>query len=448
MRDLGAGATPRRCGNGSSMRALHSLEENTMRTSFRTKAALAFVATALAWPLAAAPRVGEAARDERKARTDDRDDVARPDGWITLKTKLALLTAADLGAGEIDVDTDDGRVTLKGKVETAAEKARAERVAGKIEGVKEVRNRLQVVPESRKEQVKATDAQVKERLRDRLEREESLDDVEVASVDAGVVVLKGDVEKLSHELKAVEEARKIPGVRRVSSRIEVDEEKRSAGERVDKRPARTAQDAPRPAVKAPRAPREAPARDREGADREKADREKADREKADRERPARTADSPDAWLTLKTKVALLTAKDVSGTAIDVDTAEGRVTLHGKVATAEERAKAEQVARGIDGVQDVQNLLQVVPEAKRDVVQTSDSEVRERVEEALRADESVKGVSVASVNAGVVLLDGKVTSLRQSVRALEIANKVPGVRQVASEMVVEGEKDEPEAKDKR
>jgi len=42
------------------------------------------------------------------------------------------------------------------------------------------------------------------------------------------------------------------------------------------------------------------------------------------------AATPDAWITTKTKLALLTTEGVSGTAIHVDTVLGRVTLYGKV----------------------------------------------------------------------------------------------------------------------
>jgi osmotically-inducible protein OsmY len=58
---------------------------------------------------------------------------------------------------------------------------------------------------------------------------------------------------------------------------------------------------------------------------------------------------PDAWITTKTKLALLTTEGVSGTAIHVDTILGKVTLHGKVRSAEEKAKAESIAKKIDGV---------------------------------------------------------------------------------------------------
>ena len=59
--------------------------------------------------------------------------------------------------------------------------------------------------------------------------------------------------------------------------------------------------------------------------------------------PARAA-TPDAWITTKTKLALLTTEGVSGTAIHVDTILGKVTLHGKVRSAEEKAKAESIAK--------------------------------------------------------------------------------------------------------
>ena len=68
-----------------------------------------------------------------------------------------------------------------------------------------------------------------------------------------------------------------------------------------------------------------------------------------------------------------------------DTVEGRVTLHGSVGSEAEKAKAEQVARGIEGVREVRNLLQVVPERAKERAQTSDDQLKQRVEAALKAD---------------------------------------------------------------
>jgi osmotically-inducible protein OsmY len=67
---------------------------------------------------------------------------------------------------------------------------------------------------------------------------------------------------------------------------------------------------------------------------------------------------PDAWITTKTKLALLTTEGVSGTAIHVDTVLGRVTLYGQVGSAAEKATAERVTQQIDGVTGVRNLLRL------------------------------------------------------------------------------------------
>jgi osmotically-inducible protein OsmY len=56
---------------------------------------------------------------------------------------------------------------------------------------------------------------------------------------------------------------------------------------------------------------------------------------------------PDAWITTKVKLSLLTAEGVSGTAVHVDTVIGQVTLHGKVGSAAEKQKVEQVAKQIE-----------------------------------------------------------------------------------------------------
>jgi len=93
---------------------------------------------------------------------------------------------------------------------------------------------------------------------------------------------------------------------------------------------------------------------------------------------ARAVEHPDAWITAKAKVALFTSKDVRSTAINVDTTDGRVTLQGKVSSAEEKAKAESTVRGITGVKEVRNLLQVVPESRQKAVRASDTELKKRV----------------------------------------------------------------------
>jgi hyperosmotically inducible protein len=144
------------------------------------------------------------------------------------------------------------------------------------------------------------------------------------------------------------------------------------------------------------------------------------------------ADSPDAWITTKAKIALLTADNVSVTAVNVDTVSGNVTLHGKVKSEGEKERAATAVRSVDGVKKVQNLLQVVPDAFKDSVKVADSAIKDNVEASLKAP-ALKDVKVASVNNGVVLLSGKTETLGEKLSAIEAAYNVPGVRRVASEI---------------
>lgn len=152
---------------------------------------------------------------------------------------------------------------------------------------------------------------------------------------------------------------------------------------------------------------------------------------------ATAAEVNDAWLTTKTKIALMTADGVSATGLNVDTVKGVVTLHGKVRTEAEKAKAEEVAKGIEGVTSVKNLLQVVPASQEKAVDASDDVLKSNLERAWKADKALSesGVSVASVNEGVVLLSGSAKSVEAHLYAIEAARKVAGVKRVSSEVTV-------------
>lgn len=63
----------------------------------------------------------------------------------------------------------------------------------------------------------------------------------------------------------------------------------------------------------------------------------------------------DTAITAKVKTELMAEKDVNGTAISVDTKNGQVTLTGTVPPPQ-IARAEQIARKVDGVREVVNQL--------------------------------------------------------------------------------------------
>ena len=153
--------------------------------------------------------------------------------------------------------------------------------------------------------------------------------------------------------------------------------------------------------------------------------------------PARAADTPDAWITTKTKIALMTADGVSTSHLNVDTVNGVITLHGTVPTEAAKSKAAEVAHGIDGAKSVKNLLQVVPKSEREVVEKSDDAIKDSVEAAFKANKRVNdsGIKVASVNKGVVLLSGKTKSIEAHLEAVQVADAVKGVRRVSTEVEV-------------
>ncbi len=66
----------------------------------------------------------------------------------------------------------------------------------------------------------------------------------------------------------------------------------------------------------------------------------------------------DGWLWVKTRFDLAAADDLRDSTINVDVDKNVVTLSGTVATAAQKAKAESVAKAVDGVTSVKNLLKV------------------------------------------------------------------------------------------
>lgn len=66
------------------------------------------------------------------------------DASVTAKVKAKLLADPEVAGVHIDVDTIDGQVTLNGKVASEDQRAEAEKLATRTEGVKSVRNLIQV----------------------------------------------------------------------------------------------------------------------------------------------------------------------------------------------------------------------------------------------------------------------------------------------------------------
>ncbi len=155
--------------------------------------------------------------------------------------------------------------------------------------------------------------------------------------------------------------------------------------------------------------------------------------------PAATAEGAgsvlrDTWLTSKTKARLIGDSRVKATSITVETRDRIVTLRGKVRTPQERVAAEEIARSTDGVRDVANALQVVPESQRDAVDARDREIETAVKERLAKAVLLRGAKISvRADAGVVTLMGTVGDTRARGGAAALARAVPGVKAVRNEL---------------
>ncbi|MGH7398040.1 MAG: BON domain-containing protein [Candidatus Rokuibacteriota bacterium] len=183
-------------------------------------------ATILTSLLAAAPLTAGAqskmdqAQDKAKGATEQAK-TAVSDSWITSKTKIALFADERVKGAQVSVDTMKGGVVhLRGKVDSAEAKTAASEVAKNIEGVKSVKNDLQVVAPAKREMVAAKDADIKKTVQTRFSKDAQLKSVDVRA-DSGVVTLTGEVSSLTAAAKASEMARKVPGVKSVKNELTV-----------------------------------------------------------------------------------------------------------------------------------------------------------------------------------------------------------------------------------
>src|SRR5206468_4629041 len=146
----------------------------------------------------------------------------------------------------------------------------------------------------------------------------------------------------------------------------------------------------------------------------------------------------DSWITTKTKMALTTDGRTKARHISVETQGATVMLRGKVSSAEERAAAEHIARGISGVGAVSNARQVVPDDQRKTVDEKDDGIETAIRERLMHDAQLKdaAIKVRSDNS-VVTLRGKVSDPKAKSRASDVVRGVPGVKSVRNELGLKG-----------
>jgi len=323
------------------------------------------------------------------------------DAWLTSKVKLSLLTAQDMRGTHIDVDVDNGMVTLSGRVRSDAERDRAEVIARRTGGVRSVRNDLQVASDDYAWRTPdVSDDRLKSRVRDALHHAHLRDQhdtrVEVKSVHHGVVRLGGRAGSLDDQLRAVQVAADVPGVRGIVNDIHAPDHMAGWDTSYHRAPYRHHDD--------------------------------------DERYDARTGGtSSDAWITGQVRSRYMANSSFPSGSIDVDTRDGVVILSGSVSDRDAADEAVRIARSVSGVRSVRDQLTIGGtsyggENDRPTDNELEQAIRSRIEQAeLDADIRVQ------VHDGVAHLTGYYDRAEDRYEAVRIARGMAGVVRVQDDL---------------
>jgi osmotically-inducible protein OsmY len=156
------------------------------------------------------------------------------------------------------------------------------------------------------------------------------------------------------------------------------------------------------------------------------------------------------WITTQLQSRLFADQGINSREIDVNTADGVVTLSGRVNTQEEKERAVALARNIEGVTRVDDRLAVQPSGSPEAVATTgpapadpgaagagtDSITTSRIQAKFFLDSTLKGRSIdVNTRQRVVTLSGEVASDDERAQALLLARTTEGVDRVEDAMTV-------------
>jgi osmotically-inducible protein OsmY len=294
--------------------------------------------------------------------------VIRSDSRLESAVRTGFVLNPATEAFDIEVEANEGLITLTGTVDSWHEKQLATTVTKGIKGVREIRNGLRVNYEADR-----SDREIREEVEARLENDVLIDDALISvEVDDGKVHLSGTVGSLSEKTRARSLAW-VGGVKEV----------------------------------------EAAELGIEWWMRDKMRRKSSYRGRADQEIESALMDT------------ILYDPRVSARGLDVTVSSGKVTLTGVVDNLQAKKAAGEDARHVTGVWRVKNYLKVRPETV-----PSNKELEERVAMVLREDPYLERWKLEiQASSGWVYLYGKVDTSWERNHAEQKASRVKGVVRV-------------------
>lgn len=154
---------------------------------------------------------------------------------------------------------------------------------------------------------------------------------------------------------------------------------------------------------------------------------------------SRTTASPEVSDNIRKSLDQSGLKAVS---VSQDRDKGIVTLGGQVATENDKARAESLARSIAGAQVVANQIAVIPVGLEKEARAVNSDLDQGIEKNLDAaliENKMHDNVKYDVKSGVVSLTGEVDSQYKREQAEKVAARVPNVKQVVNDLQVKNQK---------
>lgn len=368
-------------------------------------------------------------------------------------------------AQEIDISCEDGRVTLKGAVNSLRAKIRAKNLAETVRGVRSVENNINVNPDK-----KRSASELNKDVRQVLSNDAATRNfsVQAKANDDGKVTLTGNVDSNRKKRLAENVAGSVMGVTSIDNEIEVsqssrsdDEIRRSAQEALQRNDLVDDRDIDVKVKdqKVMLSGKVASAAEKTqaktsvwvtGVNDVNADDLKVDSSIRDHKsrsgNTSRRARHNDESIRRSIQAGLIDNPRVFSFDVKPRVSDGHVTLVGTVDNLKAKRAAYTVAMNTSGVKKVDNEVKV-----RTYPDINDEGLARRIEDAMLINPYVASYQVdVNVKDGVATLTGDVDSYYEKAEADDIAARMTGIRKVNNELDVThtyyGMTDEPYADD--
>jgi len=148
------------------------------------------------------------------------DNTTVSDSSMTSRARIALFADSRVKGLAINVETTEGQVMLKGTVDSVLASQAAEEIAKNLDGVKSVKNNLEVITSSVPEAVAKKDDDITTHVKANPAKDPQLMNTKIiVQTKAGVVLLKLEVQDLMTSANGFSMAWHLPGVQSVKNNL-------------------------------------------------------------------------------------------------------------------------------------------------------------------------------------------------------------------------------------